>query len=300
MKATLGDQDAQYALEQETRLNHKVLAAVSSMYLSTQKTAKKFKEDFNHTLYFTPCFFIRVFATYRTLLEERTKNVEKISKEYAAGLDKIRNMMDTCRKYHKELSERAPLLVDRQHKLVSVLVDIEEEYEKVSNHRDMLKKEEILLEHETREALALYNENQTAFNRMIPMLNEAIDSMANISKYDIEVIKSLDKPPKIIKLVMKAICMILEEGPTTRKNSKGIYKPSYWMTTIGKKVLGHPQICDILNSFDRNKITLEKMAEIEDILAEPNYTFENAQKASGAIVGLYKWVKAMRDYYYIF
>ena len=52
------------------------------------------------------------------------------------------------------------MLVERQHKLVSVLVDIEEEYEKVSNHRDMLTKEEILLEHETKEALALYDENQ--------------------------------------------------------------------------------------------------------------------------------------------
>jgi hypothetical protein len=69
-------------------------------------------------------------------------------------------MMETCRAYHKDLSDRAPMLVERQHKLVSVLVDIEEEYEKVSNHRDMLKKEEILLEHETKEALALYDENQ--------------------------------------------------------------------------------------------------------------------------------------------
>ena len=52
--------------------------------------------------------------------------------------------------------------------------------------------------------------------------------------------------------------------------------------------------------FDRKNITLEKMAEIEDVLAEPNYTYENACKASKGIVGLYKWVKAIRDYYYIF
>jgi predicted nuclease with TOPRIM domain len=106
--------------------------------------------------------------------------VEKISKEYAAGLDKIRNMMDTTRKYHKELSDKAPILVERQHKLVSVLVDIEEEYEKVSNHRDMLNKELILLEYETKDALALYTENQSAYDKIMPRLNEAMDSMSNI------------------------------------------------------------------------------------------------------------------------
>ena len=124
--------------------------------------------------------------------------------------------------------------------------------------------------------------------------------MSNISKDDIEIIRSFDHPPKIIKLVMKAICMILEVGPTTRKNSKGIYKPSYWATSISSKILSHPQITDILISFDRNKITREKMDEIEDVLSDPLYTLENAQKASSAIVGLFKWVKAIRDYYHIY
>ena len=168
------------------------------------------------------------------------------------------------------------------------------------NHREMLKKEEIISEHETKEALTLYTENQSAYDKIVPMLNEAMDSMASMNKADIEIIRSFDHPPKIIKLVMKAICMILEEPPTVRKNSKGIYKPSFWKTAIGPKVLSNPSICDILSAFDRNKITIEKMAEIEDILAEPSYTYENACKASSSIVGLYKWVKAIRDYYYIF
>jgi dynein heavy chain len=132
------------------------------------------------------------------------------------------------------------------------------------------------------------------------MLNEAMDSMANIDRADIDVIKSFDHPPEIIKLVMKAICMILDKKPTLHKHSNGEFKESYWRTAIGVTVLGAPDIRDTLVSFDRNKITIEKMAEIEDILAEPGYTYENAQKASNSIVGLYKWVKAIRDYYYIF
>ena len=42
------------------------------------------------------------------------------------------------------------------------------------------------------------------------------------------------------------------------------------------------------------------MAQVEDILTEANYTYESAYKACKTSAGLFKWVKAIRDYYYIF
>jgi hypothetical protein len=42
-------------------------------------------------------------------------------------------MMELTRNYHNDLSEKTPILVDKQHKVVAVLVDLEEQYEKV-NH----------------------------------------------------------------------------------------------------------------------------------------------------------------------
>jgi hypothetical protein len=94
--------------------------------------------------------------------------------------------------------------------------------------------------------------------------------------------------------------MILEFEPILARKKDGSYKKSYWKTAISNVCLSNPNITDILISFDRNKITLEKMAEIEDILGEPGYTYEAAVRASKACVGLYKWVKAIRDYYYIY
>ena len=67
--------------------------------------------------------------------------------------------MEMTKDYHNDLSERTPVLVDKQHKVVSVLVDLEEEYEKVNRTRDMLKKQEVTLEFETKEASAAFTEN---------------------------------------------------------------------------------------------------------------------------------------------
>ena len=42
------------------------------------------------------------------------------------------------------------------------------------------------------------------------------------------------------------------------------------------------------------------MARVEDILSEADYTYENAHRAFKNAAGLFRWVKAIRDYFYIF
>lgn len=100
--------------------------------------------------------------------------------------------------------------------------------------------------------------------------------------------------------MLRAVCIMLEVEPIVKKNKKGEYKPSYWRAAISDKVLGDPNLPAILVSFDRNKLTTEIMGQVEDILSEADYTYENAHFASKAATGLFRWVKAIRDYYYIF
>ena len=124
--------------------------------------------------------------------------------------------------------------------------------------------------------------------------------MQQISKNDILEIRALPHPPKAIKLVMKAVCILLEIDPIPKKNKKGEFKPSYWRAAISEKVLGNPNLPEVLVTFDRSRLTLETMGLVEDILSEADYTYENAHFASKAATGLFRWVKAIRDYYYIF
>ena len=71
------------------------------------------------------------------------------------------------------------------------------------------------------------------------------------------------------------------------------------MASIGSKMLGDPNFGEVLGKFDRARVTKEKMIEIEDVLAHPSYSYEAAYHASKAATGLFRWVKAIRDYYYI-
>ena len=56
----------------------------------------------------------------------------------------------------------------------------------------------------------------------------------------------------------------------------------------------------MLTEFDQNKITPELMMQVEKVLEDPEFTYEKAYTASAAATGIFKWVKAIRDYFYIF
>lgn len=101
---------------------------------------------------------------------------------------------------------------------------------------------------------------QDAVDKIVPCIDEALSSMRQISKYDVGDVKTLDRPPRTIKLVMKAICILLEVEPIVKKTSKGQFKPSYWKAAIGPEVLGNPRLPEILVNYDKSRLTPEMMA----------------------------------------
>jgi hypothetical protein len=68
-------------------------------------------------------------------------------------------------------------------------------------------------------------------------------------------VKTLDHPPRTIKLVMKAVCVLLKVEPIVKRNSKGEYKPSYWKAAIGPEVLGNLSLPEVLARYPRDQLT---------------------------------------------
>ncbi len=66
----------------------------------------------------------------------------------------------------------------------------------------------------------------------MPALNEAINSIQAIPRQDISEIKVMKTPPRVIKLIMKALCILLGIKPIVKKRKDGSYKPSYWLAAL--------------------------------------------------------------------
>ena len=67
---------------------------------------------------------------------------------------------------------------------------------------------------------------------------------------------------------------------------------SYWRAAIGPHVLANPNLPGILENFDSKKISLEKMAKVEEFIADTDFTLELIINSSATAECLYNWIKA--------
>ena len=290
-----------YTVSSDSDSRARVLKCIGRMYLQAVEAATQFAEEEGQVLYFTPALYLRVFVCYRKLLKERQAIVKDISTRYEAGLDQIKLTQDTIYKFHRELADRAPMLQQECEEAGGVLEQIEAEFARVTAQREQLRREvqEAALQEE--EARVIKEECEETLNRIIPSLNAAMNAGDVPSKKELADLRALKKPPEIVKLVMQATCMLLGVQPAPEKDRvTGKMVMSWWAAATGKEVLGNPRLPEMLMSFDRNKLTPEIMMEVEAVLTEGGYTYEAATAAFSSASGIFKWIKATREYFYIF
>ncbi|KAF5843852.1 dynein heavy chain and region D6 of dynein motor-domain-containing protein, partial [Dunaliella salina] len=96
---------------------------------------------------------------------------------------------------------------------------------------------------------------------------------------------------------MEAVCVLLDAKPTmvADPNTPGKKVADYW--DASKKLLMDTRFIDHLKEYDRDNIQPRIMEKVrKEYVANPEFTPQNASKASSAAEGLCKWVHAMNSY----
>eukprot|EP00955_Chlamydomonas_euryale_P035020 349959-Chlamydomonas_euryale.AAC.1 len=129
----------------------------------------------------------------------------------------------------------------------------------------------------------------------VPILNDALSALDTIKEADINYIKKLGNPPSTIKLVLEAVCVILEQKPAKVKDDTGKMVNDFWKPSIA--LMADKDFLPKLKSYDKDNIPAKIISEIRaKYLTNESFTPETAKKASPAAEGLCKWVHAMSLY----
>lgn len=121
--------------------------------------------------------------------------------------------------------------------------------------------------------------------------------MDTIKPADIKLVQSFKNPPGAIKLVMEAVCVLLDLKPAKVPDPSGSGKKidDYWEPS--KKALGDPNFVTSLKAYDKDNIPPRMIETIRRVYtSNPDFTPAVAAKASSAAEGLCKWVCAMERY----
>ena len=94
-----------------------------------------------------------------------------------------------------------------------IIAEIEAELATVQAQRDQLKREEYDCEQQVEKAAEVKKNCEDTLNEILPSLKEALQLVSTLTKKDVAELRSLKHPPKVVKLVLQAVCMIFGVPP---------------------------------------------------------------------------------------
>jgi len=281
-------------LEDATRI--KLVTLCQEMHRFIVKVSQDFLQDQGRYNYVTPTSYLELITCFKSLLEAKRTQITKLRKRYMVGLEKLRSSGEQVAGMQAELQALQPQLVRTVAEVEQLMGNIaREKKEVVEPKAAIVKEEEGRAKGKADAAKAIKDECEADLEEAIPILNDALAALDTIKEADINYIKKLGNPPGAIKLVLEAVCVILDVKPAKIKDDSGKMVADYWKPSVG--LLNEKDFLQRLKTYDKDNIPPRIIAEIRSkYLTNETFTPETAKKASPAAEGMCKWVHAMSSY----
>ncbi|KAG6798201.1 Dynein heavy chain 7, axonemal [Apis mellifera caucasica] len=283
----------------EIDLTQKERAACIEMcqffHTSTQDLTKDFLKKARRYNYVTPTSYLELINTFKDLLAKKRKEALDGKKRYEAGLERLDST-------HKQVEKMQEILIALQPKLLiaakdveTMFLDVERESNEVAALELIVKSDEEAAMEVASEADAIRAECDADLQEVMPILNAANAALQTLTPQDIQIVKSMKRPPAGVRLVMEAICILKDVKPEKVKTPEGDVVEDYWKPSL--RILTDIKFLDSLINFDKDNIPERIMTKIRTtILTNPNFDPERIRQVSTACEGLCKWVFALSEY----
>ena len=122
------------------------------------------------------------------------------------------------------------------------MVEVAKEKEAADILKEAIGKEEAIVSTAVNEANLIKSECEADLAEAMPALLAAQEALECLDKKQLDLLKSMKSPPNTIKLVMRALCLILYPNPTEKiKNEKTLkLEIDWWAASL--KLLGRSDL----------------------------------------------------------
>jgi dynein heavy chain len=266
---------------------HQDVIALSDDYLQNLKRRN----------YVTPTSYLELIVAFKQNLDLKRTEVSQAKRRYEIGLDKLAFAADQVNKMQKELEDLQPELVKSASATEELMAQIEQKMPGVMETRKVVSAEAAVAQKEADLVQTQKNEVEADLAEAIPALEEAIAALNTIKPNDINEIKALAKPPEKIRMVCKAVCIMLDIKPVRIPDPADPTKRimDYWGPS--QRMLSDSGFINSLMNYDKDNMNPKIVAEIKrDFIDNPDFVPEIIAKASKAAEGMCRWIFAMVTY----
>ena len=279
----------------EDKLLHSVVAQCMSFQVSSRLLSERFQAELGRFNYVTPTSYLELIGTLKALLNKQKDDVGSSRNRYVVGLDKIHSCTDAVDVMKKELVDLQPVLVTKTKEVEELIIVLDKEKAEAAVVKERVAGEEEVASAEAAKTNEMKESCEADLAEAIPALNSAVSALDSLTKADITEMKGMKNPPKLVKLVMEGVCIMLEVKPDKKAADDGKGKvDDYWGPAT--KVMSDMGFIPRLKGYDKDNIPEAVIKKIRVYTAMDDFQPEVIKKVSAAATGLCKWVRAMEVY----
>ena len=266
---------------------------------SVREKCIKFETQLNRHNFVTPKSYLELLTLYKTLLEKKKNDLTTLRNRISTGLEKLLNATKEVESLQEELKNTQPLLLQTSEEVERTMKQISEDKAAAQVIRESVLKKEEFASNKAEETKKIADESQRDLDEALPALDAALESLNSLSKNDVIEVRSMQRPPEGVKLVIEAVCIMKGIKPKRVDSDKiGKKVDDYW--DVGKALLADPaKFLDSLMNFDKDNISEQTILKIKPYIESPEFQVSVIAHVSKAAKSICQWVRAMEKYYWV-
>ncbi|KAG7311248.1 hypothetical protein JYU34_002280 [Plutella xylostella] len=265
-------------------------------HTDTQELTRDFLIRLKRYNYVTPTAYLELINMFKTLLTRKRTELLSGEKRYLTGLDQLAIASTSVAALQQALEILQPKLAAGAAAVAETTAKVEKEKEGVALvEADVLKDQEAASA-QAAEAQGIKDECDADLSEALPILESALAALDTLTPQDITFIKTMKSPPRGIRLVMEAICILKDVKPDKLPNPSGVGTiEDYWGPS--KKILNDIKFLESLQNYDKDNIPPAIMKKLQaTVMQDEGFVPEKIRTVSVAAEGMCKWVIAMTKY----
>ncbi|OHT02341.1 Dynein heavy chain family protein [Tritrichomonas foetus] len=264
-----------------------------------EHSSQLFHEQKRHN-YVTPTSFLDFLQLVKYISQQKTREVQRVKSSMETGLSSLKVASSSVADLQEQIKALQPQLEIASKEVDLTVERINVEEAKANEVRTQVQQETASAEENVAQTKSLKEDTQKELDKVLPVLEEAKEGVKGLSSSAISTVRSYLRPPTAVEVVMKGVCILLNQPVIQVQGSKpGETVEDWWATA--QKMLNDPRFKTRIESFTENQkdsIPESTIQRLQPLLSSENFSKENAKNAGNATFSLYTWVIAMNKYHY--
>lgn len=181
------------------------------IHTSVEESGDRFFAELRRKMYTTPKSYLDLISFYLSQLKLKRSQAQSAKSRLENGLSNLRQTRETVNNLQNNLQLMAPELEIQKKRTEQYLVEVQKETKSAEVLREQVEKEKEVVNHQMIECRSKAMEAEEELNLAMPILERAMRALDNINPKEIFEMKTYKNPTAIIKMVLEAVCILLNE-----------------------------------------------------------------------------------------